>query len=111
MKMLTDFEARGSGRRSYWKRPKIHTLRPLLLEHYYLALILFGITTTLSLLAFAIEVWLGRKITKGQRKRREMRGSKQDAMKEQMENLNVIKKQDVQEVEIKGSIPGSTTDE
>ena len=110
MKMESDFEAR-VGRRSYWKRPKIHGLRPLLLEHYYLALFLFVITTTLSLLAFAIEVLLGRKITKGKMKRRrEVRGSKQEATKENRKVLNVGKKKEAQVVEIKGSIPGATTD-
>ena len=82
----------------------------MLLEHYYLALMMFVITTTLSLLAFAIEVWLGRKITKGQRKRSKLRGSKRGAMKEKMEVLNARKKKDVQDIEIKGSIPGATTD-
>ena len=109
MKMESDFEAR-VGRRSYWKRPQIHGLRPLLLEHYYLALFLFVITTTMSLLAFAIEVSLGRKITKGKIKRREVRGSKQEATKENRKVLNVGKKKEAQVVEIKGSIPGATTD-
>ena len=106
--MESDFEAR-VGRRSYWKRPKIHGLRPLLLEHYYLALLLFVITTTMSLLAFAIEVSLGRKITKGKIKW-EVRGSKQEATKENRKVLNVGKKKEAQMVEIKGSVPGATTD-
>ena len=76
LKMLSDFEAR-VGRRSYWKRPKIHGLRPLLLEHYYLALFLFVITTTMSLLAFAIEVLLGRKIIKRKIERSKIRKSKE----------------------------------
>ena len=109
MKMESDFEGR-VGRRSYWKRPKIHGLRPLLLEHYYLALFLFVITTTMSLLAFAIEVSLGRKITKGKMKRkREVRGSKQEATKDKMKVLNARNKE-AQVVEIKGSVPGATTD-
>ena len=109
LKMLSDFEAR-VGHRSYWKRPKIHGLRPLLLEHYYLALFLFAVTTTLSLLAFAIEVSLGRKITKGKTERRKVRGSKQEATKYRMKVLNVRKKKEAQVVEINGSVPGATTD-
>ena len=106
MKMESNFEAR-VGRRSYWKRPKIHGLRPLLLEHYYLALFLFLITTTMSLLAFAIELSLGRKITKVRRK---IRKSKRDPIKEKMKVMNMRKKEEAQVVEIKGSVPGATTD-
>ena len=60
--MLADFEARhGSGYKTYWTRPETHGERPLKLDHYILAFIMFACSTTISLIAFVIELWLGRK--------------------------------------------------
>ena len=110
LKMLVDYEARG-GHRSYWKRPTLHGDRPLLLEHYYLAFFLLGVTTTLSVIAFAIELCLGRKMKRGRGDQIERRneGPSGDVNRESRKVLRGIKKED-QVVEIRGSVPGETVE-
>ena len=90
MKMLADFGARhGSGYKTYWTRPETRRERPLMLDHYILAFILFGCSTTISLIVFVIELWLGRK-NKWKGRAQDQRKRNQKIVRAREEDLQVI---------------------
>ena len=102
--MEADYERRGGTSRSYWIRPTIHGNRPLLLEHYYLAFLLFVAPTAVSVIAFATELCFGRKgkrrIGDGMESRKK-RGPELGVRREVLEGIT---KED-RVVEIKESVP------
>ena len=102
--MEADYERRGGTSRSYWIRPTIHGNRPLLLEHYYLAFLLFVAPTAVSVIAFTIELCFGRKSKRRIGDRIESRKRRGPELGVRREVLEGITKED-QVVEIKESVP------